>query len=58
MLEEISSSVGSFSSLADINIQAMKWLKRVNSSVHGTTHEIPLDRLKIEELNQKIFRTL
>jgi hypothetical protein len=23
---------------------------RVNSSVHGTTHEIPLERLKIEEL--------
>jgi len=41
---------GSFSSLADINIQAITWLKRVNSSVHGTTHEIPIDRLKIEEL--------
>jgi len=22
----------------------------VNSNVHGTTHEIPLDRLKLEEL--------
>ena len=41
---------GSFSSVSDINAQAMTWLKRVNSSVHGTTHEIPLERLKIEEL--------
>lgn len=41
---------GSFSSVSDINVQAISWLKRVNSSVHGTTHEIPLDRLKIEEL--------
>ncbi|WP_413874820.1 IS21 family transposase [Albidovulum sp.] len=41
---------GSFSSVSDINVQAITWLKRVNSSVHGTTHEIPLDRLKIEEL--------
>jgi len=41
---------GSFSSVADINIQAITWLKRVNSSVHGTTHEIPLERLKAEEL--------
>ena len=41
---------GSFSSVSDINVQAITWLKRVNSSVHGTTHEIPLDRLKVEEL--------
>lgn len=41
---------GNFSSVSDINVQAITWLKRVNSSVHGTTHEIPLDRLKIEEL--------
>ena len=41
---------GSFSSVSDINSQAIMWLKRVNSSVHGTTHEIPLERLKIEEL--------
>ena len=41
---------GSFSSVTDINTQAITWLKRVNSSVHGTTHEIPLDRLKAEEL--------
>lgn len=41
---------GSFSSLADMNSQATIWLNRVNSSVHGTTHEIPLERLKSEEL--------
>jgi transposase len=41
---------GSFSSVSDINTQALTWLMRVNSSVHGTTHEIPLERLKIEEL--------
>ncbi|MCG2735495.1 MAG: IS21 family transposase [Candidatus Methanoperedenaceae archaeon] len=41
---------GSFSSVVDINVQAITWLKRVNSSVHGTTHEIPLERLKAEEL--------
>ncbi len=41
---------GSFSSLADMNSQAMTWLNRINSSVHGTTHEIPLERLKSEEL--------
>ncbi len=40
----------SFNSLADMNSQALAWLARVNSSVHGTTHEIPLERLKSEEL--------
>jgi transposase len=39
-----------FSSLADLNNQAIEWLKRVNSSVHGTTHEIPTERHKLEEL--------
>ncbi len=39
-----------FSSFSDINSQALTWLKRVNSEVHGTTHEIPLERLKVEEL--------
>lgn len=41
---------GCFSSVADINSQALTWLSRVNSSVHGTTHEIPLERLKAEGL--------
>lgn len=39
-----------FSSFSDINFQAITWLKRVNSEVHGTTHEIPLERFKSEEL--------
>lgn len=40
-----------FASLQDMNAQAITWLNRVNSSVHGTTHEIPLERLKAEGLN-------
>ena len=38
------------SSLQDLNNQSMPWLKRVNSSVHGTTHEIPIERHKYEGL--------
>lgn len=41
---------GSFSSVQDMNSQALLWLNRVNSSVHGTTHEIPFERLKSEGL--------
>lgn len=41
---------GDFSSLQDMNLQVMPWLNRVNSSVDGTTHEIPFERLKIEGL--------
>jgi transposase len=40
----------SFASLQDMNAQALSWLARVNSSAHGTTHEIPLERLKSEGL--------
>ena len=39
-----------FSSLENLNGQALEWLNRVNSSVHGTTHEIPLERFKEENL--------
>ena len=39
-----------FSSLENLNEQAKQWLERVNSSVHGTTHEIPLERFDKEEL--------
>lgn len=39
-----------FSSLENLNDQALEWLDRVNSSVHGTTHEIPLERYKEENL--------
>jgi transposase len=41
---------GSFASIQDMNAQAMTWLSRVNSSVHGTTHEVPLERLRSEGL--------
>ena len=40
-----------FESLSDINVQCREWLKKVNSQVHGTTHEIPLHRMKDERLN-------
>ena len=41
-----------FSALNDINSQCMEWLNKVNSQVHGTTHEIPVERLPKEKLNQ------
>ena len=41
----------SFESLSDINVQCQEWLRKVNAQVHGTTHEIPLERLKDERLN-------
>ncbi len=40
-----------FTDLNDVNIQCAGWLNKVNSQVHGTTHEIPLERLKKESLN-------
>lgn len=42
---------GSFSSFSDLNNQVQIWLKRVNTSIHGTTHEIPVERLKLEGLS-------
>ena len=39
-----------FCSFSDLNFQAQKWLARINSTVHGTTNEIPLERLKEEGL--------
>jgi len=41
---------GTFSSLSDMNQQVMHWLKRVNNAIHGTTNEIPVERLKQENL--------
>ena len=41
----------SFESLPDINAQCQEWLQRVNSRIHGTTHEIPYERLRKEQLN-------
>jgi transposase len=40
-----------FENLNNINIQCTEWLNKVNSQIHGTTHEIPLERLKKETLN-------
>lgn len=40
----------SFVSLDDMNHQLSQWLSRVNKSVHGTTHEIPAERMESENL--------
>ena len=40
-----------FEPLSDINARCQEWLQKVNSQVHGTTHEITYERLKKEELN-------
>jgi len=40
-----------FESLDDINTQKWRWLEKVNSRVHGTTHEIPKERLNEEDLH-------
>lgn len=39
-----------FKSLNDANAQRWIWLKKVNTKVHGTTHEIPKERWKQENL--------
>ena len=41
----------SFESLDDMNAQCLSWLNSVNMKVHGTTHEIPRERLLKEKLN-------
>lgn len=40
-----------FGSLEDLNAQAHCWCNKVNSNVHGTTNEIPFNRLKDECLS-------
>lgn len=40
-----------FESLKDINAQCMQWLKKVNSQIHGTTHQIPMELLAKERLD-------
>ena len=40
-----------FQDLKDLNNQCREWLVKVNSQIHGTTHEIPYQRLKDEKLN-------
>ena len=39
-----------FCSFSDLNLQAQNWLARVNSAIHSTTNEVPLERLKDEGL--------
>ena len=41
---------GTFSSLDDMNRQLLQWCNRVNATPHGTTNEIPFDRLHQENL--------
>jgi len=43
---------GNFTSFTDLNCQLRKWLSRVNSISNGTTHEIPIERFKQENLQQ------
>ena len=40
----------SFESLDDVNAQCLSWLNSVNMKAHGTTHEIPGERLMKEKL--------
>lgn len=40
-----------YNSLDDLNGQAMAWCNKVNGKVHGTTGEIPFERLKQEALS-------
>jgi len=46
-----------FSSLDDLNAKALAWCNKVNARVHGTTNEIPFDRLKNEKLTPMDSRT-
>jgi transposase len=49
---------GTFSSFDDMNRQLRKWIDRVNGEVHGTTNEIPFERLKLENLKSITVRPL
>lgn len=40
-----------YESLNDLNGQALAWCNKVNGKAHGTTNEIPFERLKKEALN-------
>jgi len=40
-----------YSSLDDLNGQALAWCNKVNAKEHGTTGEIPFERIKKEGLN-------
>ena len=39
-----------YSSLDDLNSQALAWCDKVNHKVHATTNEIPFERLPLEKL--------
>ncbi len=39
-----------FSSIDELNLRAREWMDTANGRVHGTTHEIPFDRLPQENL--------
>jgi transposase len=41
-----------FTSLQDMNNQARAWCDEIQRRIHGTTHERPIDRLPLENLNQ------
>jgi hypothetical protein len=41
---------GEFHSFSDLNHQAQIWLARINSTIHGTTNEIPMEQLSKEGL--------
>jgi len=38
-----------FVSLEDLNAKARAWCDKVNSEIHGTTKEVPFERLKAEQ---------
>jgi hypothetical protein len=40
-----------YSSLDDLNGQALAWCHKVNAKTHATTNEVPFERLKKEGLN-------
>ena len=40
-----------YTSLDNLNGQAYAWCNKINSKVHGTTNERPIDRLKDEILS-------
>ena len=39
-----------FGSLDELNSSAWEWCEKANAKVHGTTHEVPMERLKLEGL--------
>lgn len=48
----------SFSSFTDLTNKLGFWLQKVNTQKHGTTQEIPVDRLKIEQPKLKDIHSI